>query len=502
MLRRTSKRVKEIVDSMCPPVDVRLSWRWEHLDHVPEAGSLSAQSASSLQLGGLLSPPPIHAEERAGAGISLSPIPGDDVDDVVSNIDRLQDNLDFMCAREESPGASILQLGGALVHPHYNLEEDSPPAGLFFQPGGAGGGEGRGGGGRGGRIEAAAPLKKQRHSLAPFSMAHSSSMALFGDCGLAGVEFELEFWPKTTVPQTLDHILGQLAAMPARSRITRLDLPRCKMRGESAERLAGVLAQCPALAHLCLKTNQIGPAGAESLAGVLGQCPALAHLNLSYNGIRIAGAKSLAGVLGQCRALAHLNLGTNDFGSAGAESLAEVLGQCAALVHLDLEGNWIGPAGAGMIAGVLAQCPALAHLDLSWNKIGAGGAERLAEVLGQCAALTRLSLNTNRIGDEGAESLAKVLPQCPALAHLDVCNNCIGPDGAGSFAGVLAQCPALAHLDLCNNRIEADGAERLAGVLGQCPALAYLNVRVNGIDAVGGGRLQASWCGQASGLLL
>ena len=32
-----------------------------------------------------------------------------------------------------------------------------------------------------------------------------------------------------------------------------------------------------------LNGNQIGKAGAESLAGVLGQCPALAHLNLEYN---------------------------------------------------------------------------------------------------------------------------------------------------------------------------------------------------------------------------
>jgi hypothetical protein len=32
--------------------------------------------------------------------------------------------------------------------------------------------------------------------------------------------------------------------------------------------------------HLDLSENQLGPDGAESLAGVLGQCPALAHLDL------------------------------------------------------------------------------------------------------------------------------------------------------------------------------------------------------------------------------
>jgi Ran GTPase-activating protein (RanGAP) involved in mRNA processing and transport len=44
-----------------------------------------------------------------------------------------------------------------------------------------------------------------------------------------------------------------------------------------------VLGHCPALIHLDLRWNQIGPAGAESFAGVLGQCPSLAHLDLHFN---------------------------------------------------------------------------------------------------------------------------------------------------------------------------------------------------------------------------
>ena len=62
-------------------------------------------------------------------------------------------------------------------------------------------------------------------------------------------------------------------------------MPRKMATGQDAERLAGVLAQCPALAHLDLSTNDIRAAGAESLARVLGQCAALAHLNLCGNGI-------------------------------------------------------------------------------------------------------------------------------------------------------------------------------------------------------------------------
>jgi Ran GTPase-activating protein (RanGAP) involved in mRNA processing and transport len=39
------------------------------------------------------------------------------------------------------------------------------------------------------------------------------------------------------------------------------------------------------LAHLDLGINRIEAAGAERLAGGLAQCTALAHLNLSFNGI-------------------------------------------------------------------------------------------------------------------------------------------------------------------------------------------------------------------------
>jgi Ran GTPase-activating protein (RanGAP) involved in mRNA processing and transport len=44
-----------------------------------------------------------------------------------------------------------------------------------------------------------------------------------------------------------------------------------------------VLAQCPALVHLDLKSNDISNAGAATLAGVFGQCSALTHLNLKSN---------------------------------------------------------------------------------------------------------------------------------------------------------------------------------------------------------------------------
>ena len=52
-------------------------------------------------------------------------------------------------------------------------------------------------------------------------------------------------------------------------------LLRCGMKGQDAERLAGVLAQCPALGHLDLSGNYIFGAlsGTQNRAGALGAVP-------------------------------------------------------------------------------------------------------------------------------------------------------------------------------------------------------------------------------------
>ena len=349
----------------------------------------------------------------------------------------------------------------------------------------------------------------------------------------AVVRLSTSFWGdarKGTEKEKRQFVLRQLTAVTARCRITTLELRNCAITAPHAEWLAAVLAQCTALAHLDLCSNEMGYAGAVFLAGMLAQCTALAHLNLSGNNISAAGAGSLAGVLAQCPALAHLDLSCNEIQADGAESFAGVLGQCTALAHLNLSCNLIGDAGAARLAGVLAECAALVHLDLSWNGIETVGAESVAGVLAQCPALAHinfshnaiggdgvgsfagvlgqlralayLNLRGNRIGDAGAERLAGVLPQCAALAHLNLSGNGIGNAGAESFAGVLAQCAALAHLELGSNHIGKAGAESVAGVLAQCPALAHLNLEWNGIDAVGKGSIRAFWPGQASGLLL
>jgi Ran GTPase-activating protein (RanGAP) involved in mRNA processing and transport len=263
--------------------------------------------------------------------------------------------------------------------------------------------------------------------------------------------------------ERLERILLQLAARAASCRITTLELCDVSCGGRKgheafALRLAGVLAQCPALVHLNLRGNWIGAHGAWKLAGVLAHCPALAHLNLSD--------------------------------------------------------NYIGPEGAGRLAGVLAQWPALSHLNLSGNSIGTPKKEflKLAGVLSRCLALAHLNLGNNIIGNDGVAGLVGVLPQFPTLTHLDLRCNAIYGEGAGRLASVLPQCQALSHLNLSGNLIMYvwsrrsgvidNGAGMLAGVLAQCPALAQLDLRNNGIKAQEAERLRGTWRGPLSGLLL
>jgi hypothetical protein len=83
----------------------------------------------------------------------------------------------------------------------------------------------------------------------------------------AVVRLSRRFWQDTrngTKEAKLEFVFRQLAAMTAR--ITTLELPKCGMKGQDAERLAGVLAQCPALAHLDLSGNSdFGAGGARGL---------------------------------------------------------------------------------------------------------------------------------------------------------------------------------------------------------------------------------------------
>ena len=91
----------------------------------------------------------------------------------------------------------------------------------------------------------------------------------------AVVRLSRSFWDDArngTGEEKRQVVLRQLAAMTGWCRISTLELPRCDMKGQDAEILAGVLR----------------------LSGVLGQCRELVHLSLSGNYIVAGGAERLA----------------------------------------------------------------------------------------------------------------------------------------------------------------------------------------------------------------
>ena len=119
----------------------------------------------------------------------------------------------------------------------------------------------------------------------------------------AVVRLSRSFWDDTrngTADEKLQFVMTQLEVLTTRCRITTLALPECEMNAQDAERLAGVLEQCPALARLDLRGDShdnfpscLGAEGAQSLGRVLRLCPALTYLNLSYNRIGTVGRERL-----------------------------------------------------------------------------------------------------------------------------------------------------------------------------------------------------------------
>ena len=115
-------------------------------------------------------------------------------------------------------------------------------------------------------------------------------------------------------------ICCQLASLTALVSITTLDLQDFLYYKIKTPRLyfwlAEVLARCPALERLNLRSNMIGDCGTERLAGALAQCTVLAHLNFSRNQLRAAG------LLTHCTELVYLDLSCNHIGPDGAASLS------------------------------------------------------------------------------------------------------------------------------------------------------------------------------------
>jgi len=166
--------------------------------------------------------------------------------------------------------------------------------------------------------------------------------------------------------ERMQHILTQLNSwenLISRCRITKLDLSHCGLSDHEAGWLAAV--------H-----NEIGAEAAAMLRGELTSLREWEMRNdedSDYGGKsggKCRGVDWLAGVLVQCPALAHLDLSGNDL-SDGMSKLAKVLPQCTSLAHLNLRSCSSRRGWEYECKDLLSlvQCPSLTHLDLSSNSI-------------------------------------------------------------------------------------------------------------------------------------
>ena len=107
-----------------------------------------------------------------------------------------------------------------------------------------------------------------------------------------------------------------------------VDLSRNDFGDPGARVLANALSKYNVLSRLSINNCNIGNTGAERLFGVLWQCPTLVHLELHTNLINDAGVCRIVEMLSECSALntlTRLDISYNNFGSIGSEKIAKML---------------------------------------------------------------------------------------------------------------------------------------------------------------------------------
>ncbi len=105
--------------------------------------------------------------------------------------------------------------------------------------------------------------------------------------------------------------------------LTHIDLSFNKIQNNNENNLANLLDQCPNLSFLNLSYNKIG----DNIE-IQGQCTKLSHLDLRNNNISDVGAQRLANLLGQTSNMSYLDISINHIGVAGVESLKKLGIKC------------------------------------------------------------------------------------------------------------------------------------------------------------------------------
>ena len=228
-------------------------------------------------------------------------------------------------------------------------------------------------------------------------------------------------------------------------KLTAIILTDAEMGDADVEALVQMTSRmCPALTHLDLKSNNIGPAGGAMVANAI-HFSSLTFLDLGYNLSLESGIRSIA----HSSVLANLTyLGVGLCGAEEPDIVALANASFRSiLAYLDLCHCGIGAVAAAALRNAF---PNLVHLDLSLNMLGWEGAKAFAESEYN-SKLTYLDICSNSLGDEGVRFVAES-PHFRSLRNLDISFNKISKRGSGVFArSCTSNFPRLTLLDLSGN---------------------------------------------------
>lgn len=195
----------------------------------------------------------------------------------------------------------------------------------------------------------------------------------------------------------------------------RIDLSNSKLQPESADIIAWMMRQNPALQSLDVSGNALGVRGACAIGGALEHVPALRTLRMnsvqacSAGGTDPSGLVALAAGLRAHPSLAKLGLRSNAIGASSSptalRALISALGdERSGVRSLDLSANPLGRDGALLLAQLIAAQPALTRLDAAscvltgaWGKVREG-VRALAAAVAASATLESLDLSDNALG--------------------------------------------------------------------------------------------------------
>eukprot|EP00960_Hanusia_phi_P072272 767743-Hanusia_phi.AAC.9 len=230
--------------------------------------------------------------------------------------------------------------------------------------------------------------------------------------------------------------------------VQRIDLGCANYMAEGMMYIRDLFPYMPALVHLDVRGNKIGPDGCRHLSDILRHLVNLEFLSIFNNQVCDAGLMLLTDALHNVKSLKTLELGGNNIRSCGAERLGEYLTHKPTLVSLEMGCNHVGNEGATSLGRALALNTCLQHLRICNNNIGSEGSVFLAQCIRNTPHLEALYLGFNEIGDEGAEHIARSFVCVPGLKHIDLYNNGIGQRGVTHIARHLTHLRRLEQLRL------------------------------------------------------